>query len=383
MVEPAWSILELPLTCRFFCEPSVAIQANGDTLVRSDGGLAFAGNGLASFSPRSPPPVPLAAAPGSFQNDGIVQAGPDGRFYFCALITLYEPTTRSLLLDGIQVASSTDGGATWDRDAFLSVATTPTHAALGADRQWLTFGKPGELYLSYQQIPAVFSNDPALRGREPAPPGALRMAFSSDGGRTFGDFVEASGEEGFHILGAGAVDAGGRLYVPYNARTGTVVAFSDDHGATFRRAQPSTAAADFFPHLAVLADGTVVAAWKDAQGQVSTAASHDRGEHWDPPAAWGRNATGSPWLVPHPVGFAVAWLEARGDGQFQVQAAWPGHAPTRTANLTAPDTARAYTDYVSAAALPGGGLAVVYGDTGAGRALLAVLRSGPTLPEAE
>src|SRR5688572_16907556 len=178
-----WTTVELPLGCAYFCEPTVAIDAGGAILVRS-GQMAISLDGGASFEPRSPPPLPQAAPPGSFQNDGLVQAGPDGRFYFSALITYYSPELQSIVLDGLQVASSADDAVTWDVDTYLSAATTPQSTGLGADRQWLTFGGPGEVYLGYQQVRAALVYHPTLAdpaSRVPPPPGEIQVAASQDG----------------------------------------------------------------------------------------------------------------------------------------------------------------------------------------------------------
>jgi hypothetical protein len=375
---PPWTILPLGAPCPYFCEPSLAALPDGSVAVLSNGALSLAPRVDAAFAPRELPKVPREAFPGSFQNDGLVQAGPDGRLYFSALLTYYDPQTQSLLLDGLQVASSADGGKSWDRDAYLGAATTPTHPGLGADRQWLTFGKPGEVYLSYQQVGAVLTYGPLAPAQPylPAPPGSMRVAASSDGGATFTDFREASaGERSYRIIGAGATDAGGRLAVPYNTGDGPKAALSDDHGATFRQVAIAGGGADFFPRLETLADGSWAATWKSNDERVLASVSADRGEHWSAPTEWGANATSSPWLVALPGGFGIAWLTVRGEGAYTVMAGREqggARSVWAVANLTAPKGARSYTDFVHAAALPDGRMAILFADTKERHAFLAV-----------
>ncbi len=383
--DRAWTTLDSTLKCSYFCEPSVAVDAGGLILARSEGRMALSADDGRTWSPRDPPPVSQAAPPGAFQNDGLVQAGPDGRFYFSALITVYNAELQAILLDGLQVASSGDAGETWDADVYLSVATTPRSPGLGADRQWLTFGAPGEVYLSYQQVPALLVYHPVLSPAAfllPSPPGDLMVAASADGGRTFSEFRNAvpPDQEGeTQIIGAGAV-SGGRLFVPYlrfGARDEAAVAVSDNGGASFR-AVPVGPPGDFFPRLAAAADGTLHMAWKTVEDDVVVASSADGGEIWTPATAWSAgNATSSPWMSVDAEGaLDVVWLEALGGGSYRLMyrhgaAQAPGDA-TELARLEAPDTVRAYTDYVHFDRLPDGRIAVIHGDIGTGKAFLIV-----------
>lgn len=365
VVRPPTLLVDTQLGCARFCEPSIAALPDGRLLVLADA-LGFQASPGAPFQVRPTPPMPLEAPPSAFQNDAIVQAG-HGRFYYCALITAFDPVTLSLVMDGIQVAWTDDDAQTW-HTTYLSVATTPTHSALGADRQWLTFGEAQDVYVSYQQITAVLSFGP-LRGPLFAakPPGSVRVAASRDGGQSFGDFQEAAAPGDSYILGAGTT-LGQRLFVPYNSAHGVKVAISDDHGATFRQVLAAAGTPDFFPRLEALANGSLALAWKDGS-DLRTAWSRD-GSSWSAPATWDTNVTSSPWLVPSQDSWAVAWLHADGHGAYGLMLGRDAMS-VRLANLTAPDSPRAYTDYVMAAALPGGRVAVVGADTQAGAAYVA------------
>src|SRR5688572_11557020 len=107
--EPAkrtWQQLDVPLGCSAFCEPNLAVDAQGRILAWSEGQLALSPDGGRTWETRQQPPPPLQAPPGAYQNDALVQAGPDGRFYFSALLTYFVPLVAggALVLDGIQVA---------------------------------------------------------------------------------------------------------------------------------------------------------------------------------------------------------------------------------------------------------------------------------------
>lgn len=381
-----WQTLPLPVGCASFCEPSVAVDTAGRILVLSDT-MALSSDSGQSFEARELPPLPPAAPPGSLQNDALVQAGPDGRFYFSALITYYAPLVVgwALVLDGIQVASSADGARTWDVDTYLSVATTPDRSALGADRQWLVLGPGGEVYITYQQIPPVlgFFNGPAQPVATAfflaTPPGDIQVAHSTDGGRSFSPFTDATAEgDDSNILGAGLVGLEGAAYVPFHDfQSGSVLlARTDDGGTTFTRTAMGPVG-DFFPTLGQAPDGRFWAAWRNADQGLTVATSPD-GEAWTR-QDWSTtgNVVSSPWLVATAGGVQVAWFERDSPNRFTV---WHGESGPTGTPIVRPletiealfDDARMNTDFIHAARLADGRLAILAGDNADGEAHLLV-----------
>lgn len=343
-----------PVDCRYSCyEPSIARDAAG-RLVVADGStadLAVSEDGGATWSAVAPPKAPGALP--VIQSDVLVQASPSGRLYYSALLVRSLPT--GFVLEGIQVAWSEDGGATWPVNAYLSPLSSPLDAVYHPDRQWLGFGEGETMYLTYNQIPS-----------------GIWLARSDDGGKTWGGWVRAAQLEnrrGIGQSGPPVVDGQGRVLVSACAQapSSTVAVFaSDDGGRTFqRRDVTGSRGCSWFPVLAAAPDGGVVAAWHDGEGGVHASVTRDGGETWSAPTDWGEGASTSPWPLPEPGGgLALAWIEgstlrlARGTPEtgpsFDVEVAKFGSAGGRT---------RANTDFAHGVLLPEGGVALTWADT--------------------
>lgn len=368
-----WTITDTELSCDYFCEPTIATDDAGTVFLLSERRL-IAGPINGPFEPRTLPPVPSEAVPDSFQNDALLQVHAD-RLYLSALITHYSSDLQTLVLEGIQVASSNDGGKSWPHDTFVWLGSNPTTPALGSDRQWLTFDAADDvMYLSYQQAHAILGFDAPLGGvleMLPKPEGNIQVATSLDRGGTFGNFVNAVGEterNSIQIVGLGeSVD--GRLFVPYYSYAqppSSMVAISDDEGASFRQLQVGPVG-DFFPRLLHAEDGLYYLA-KSPDGILGMSRSTDGGETWTSSPQWeAAGVRASPWAERQVgLGLHVAWLEQANGTSYQLlyrngTLDSPGRVEV-IANLTAPDSARTYTDFLHFTLSPGGQPMIVYGD---------------------
>lgn len=353
--------VDVPLECRYSCyEPSIAVDSAGRVFI-SDGvtaDLAVSDDGGLSWRTLAPPPPPEGAF-GAIQSDVLVQVAPDDRLWFSALVIRQIPGIGSNILEGIQVAASDDGGATWSLDVYLTPAVDPLAAVYVPDRQWLGFAQDGAVYLTYNQIPT-----------------GIWSARSDDGGRTWSGWTRASPLEArggaIGQSGPPVVGAAGRVLVPACAREGAAsgvgVFASDDGGASFARVAMLPGGCSWFPILAVAPDGRIVAAWTTGV-DVLVAWSEDEGASWTEPATWGEPAATSPWPLPDAEGsLVVAWFERDGDAAtLRVARGTLEGGPTD--DVVVVDDVRgasrtpANTDYAHIARLPDGRLATVWAQT--------------------
>jgi len=248
-------------------EPTVAVDGKGRIFATVGAGdrMAVSRDGGRHFRPTAPPPD-LPEEGGGRGGDAIVQTAPSGRLYYSILAN-----------NGIQVAWSDDGARTWGSNTVVSLVSASPTASFVADRQWLAFGRrPGEVFLSYSQIPT-----------------GLWVLRSTDGGRTFPQFTRASPVEQRQDIGqAGPAVVGpsGRVYLPYFAGLGgdgptrLVVATSDDSGKTFveRVAYDGHggAAGGGFPILSVGKHEELSLTWWLGGGMTFASQSRNRGATW-------------------------------------------------------------------------------------------------------
>ena len=181
----------LALECGQCGEASIAWDRNGTLLVTDAGGRDFArsaddGRTWTPFELGHAQPLPQVA---NIQSDGQLQVSPDGRIWFSVL--RISPTGG-----GVHILSTSDGGLSWDTDAWVETNLNPVVNA--PDRQWLGFSDDGVLLFCVCTAAAV----PAI--------------FDSPDGRQFG-FREAVAPPGTRNTpwGMPAVFPGGRVVWPY------------------------------------------------------------------------------------------------------------------------------------------------------------------------
>lgn len=308
--------------CAYTCfETSVAIDGAGRLFATggSTGPLGVSEDGGATWGTLDPPPLD---DPSARQSDVLLQASPSGRLYYSALVIRSTPV-GGFLLEGIQVAWSEDGGATWGGNTLLGPVSDPAAAGvvLAPDRQWLGFGEGETVYLTYNQIPT-----------------GIWAARSDDGGRTWTGWTRALPLEtrgGIGQSGPPVVGSDGRVHVAGCAPArGVVVASSGDGGATWSLATAAQGGCSWFPIPAAGNDGAVHVAYQDGAGDVFVVTSVDGGPTWAEPVQWARGATSSPWLVP--AGnwtLAVAWYEEDGDSSTLRFARGTADGPASTATV--------------------------------------------------
>lgn len=342
--------------CRSFCEPNVAALPTGEWLVLGDR-FTRSVDGGATFEDVAPPPSPV---PGSFQTDALVQVAPDGTLFFSALVASCALVSCAVLvLEGIQVARSTDASDSWS-SVFLSLPRHPN--GFGADRQWLAFGPDGVVCVNFQYVGVITPVLLVNTGPE------VRASCSTDGGATFPEFVSVTGvvENGV-INGRPVFDAAGRYVIPYFRldRDGALfLAISEDTGRTFEEVAVEGASGDYFPSLALDANGTFHLLWRDADQAVVHATSADA-------RAWsasevvsgpGETTPSSPWMEARGEGILATWFVARGEDANDV-VAWDGARTVTVATGLANGPYRpAATDFAHLALAPDGRALVVFGD---------------------
>jgi hypothetical protein len=332
-------------------EPTIASDPQ-DRLFATDGTTSDVGvstDGGATWTSRRPPPMP-AGLTGS-QSDVIVQVAPSGRLYYSALIVA-QPAGQGFVLEGLQVAWSDDGAATWTGNVHLS-PVTGVHAVFAPDRQWLGFGPGATMYATYNQIPS-----------------GIWLARSDDAGVTWSGWTRAAAFEarlgGIGQSGPPVIDADGRVFVAAcagPASTTTLVFRSEDKGKTFTGVDTKVAC-NWFPIPAVGPRGDIVVAL--SAGDVRVAYSSDHGKNFES-SPWGVASNAAPWpLFLKDGSLALGWFKANGaTSDLHLARGIVGSAPSGDvivqAGIGAPGgRTTAMTDYASAALLSDGRIASVW-----------------------
>lgn len=332
-------------------EPTIASDPQGRLFV-ADGSTSAIGvstDGGRTWVQKNPPPMPSGLT-GS-QSDVIVQAAPSGRLYWSALVVA-RPVQGSFVLEGLQVAWSDDAADTWAGNVHLSPLTR-TAEVVAPDRQWLSFGPAGHLYVTYNQVPT-----------------GIWIARSTDGGATWSGWTRAAPLEGrgggIGQSGPPVVDSKGRVFVPACdiANAGTRVFVSRDQARSFTSTLVP-GPCSWFPMLGVGWDDSLVLAV--SAGAVSVARSVDGGATFTKLKEWARGATAAPWPIVRDDGEAiVAWYEGDGSSSDLVVGAGPAHeGPDRRVIVadgmgTSGSRTSALTDFASMARLPDGRLALTW-----------------------
>lgn len=370
---PPVTLVDTTAGCAFFCEPNVAVDGAGRWFVLGDA-LRASADGGQTWVEAGLPPSPL---PHAFQTDGLVQAAPDGTLWYSALVANCPALVacNAFALYGIQVARATadvPGPDDWS-SVFL---TAPTHPrAVGADRQWLSFGPDGLVCVTFQHVGGVLVQAPV-----PAPRPSqsdLRVSCARDV-NAFPDFSSAvQGTPRSIINGRPAFDAGGAMYVPhfrYDGGPSLELAVSTDGGRSFE-ARPVGGVGAWFPALAAAHDGTLHAAWND-EGVVRHATSGDGGESWTAPVALtaeNETVVSSPWLEAGPGGVAAAWFVQDGEETNRLVLWRGGQQTVLAAGLPNGNYRYAGTDFAHFALDAEGRALVVVPDLDAGETRLAVV----------
>jgi hypothetical protein len=234
-VPPTWSF-GAPVAALAKCtyancyEPTIAADPQGRLFVAdgSTSSVAVSMDDGATWTQRDPPPLPQGLQ--GVQSDVILQAARTGRLYYSALVVAHPAGLAGPLLEGIQVAWSDDGAATWAGNVPVGPASG-TVQVVAPDRQWLGFAPDGTMYLTYNQIPT-----------------GIWLAKSADQGATWSGWTRAASTEGrgggIGQSGPPVVDSKGHVFVPAcngagaagESNGGTLVFRSDDQGATFKPA---------------------------------------------------------------------------------------------------------------------------------------------------
>lgn len=359
--------------CTFSCyEPTVAVDSQGRIFVAEHStwnetgpqvvhegmGLVRSTDGGATFETVGAPPLPEAAPPTSYAFDGLVQIGPDGSLYFSAVVADWYNLAGAVY--GIQVARSDDGGQTWATNTFVSIAEDHGQATVDADRQWLAFGGPGTVYLTYAHLKA---------------PLGVFIHRSDDRGETWSDAsVVANGLErgnGTGLRGGQAgnpvVDSQGTVYVPMTWSTrdsgelrSVHVAVSEDGGETWRYHEAFRAprAGSYFPMLTVDGEGRLHLAALSGEGLMVTT-STDGARSWTDPVMWTeQDPAAAPWIEAVDGNLTVAYHEDTGNEvslhvASRPLAAEPGSGPIDRVEV-ADDLPSAYTHFTHVATGPGG-----------------------------
>ncbi|MGQ0536071.1 MAG: sialidase family protein [Methanobacteriota archaeon] len=268
--------------------------------------------------------------------DPVVAFGPDGTFYYSALVYQGDPVTASKIGKdqlgtgvndfafnrvSIVVAISSDGGETFDEISVIDSGSFPVNFH---DRQWIEVDQEnGNVYVAWTAI---------------ALPGNL-FYRSTDGGRTWSMPVVLNdvptalhGPGGMYV----AVGHGGPIYVSGCGDGGPQVTVSKDAGETFSgfaMAVPATdegMEAEFRSGMVcmVAADdtdgphsGNVYLAWSDTRNgdrDIYFARSDDEGSSWSEPVRLnkddGANDQFFPAVSVSPSGVVdVVWYDRRND----------------------------------------------------------------------
>lgn len=213
-------------------------------------------------------------------------------------------------IGSVSVGNSRDAGKTW--------TGTPLAASVPvADRPWLVAGKPGHVFMSYQDVQCCL-------------PSLMWFTKSSDYGKTFSPAVSvtsaADGPGAFTWQGNFVVSPSEQdIYLVYTRRQGlnhipegpeTIwVAHSRDGGATWESSLVATLPQQkttIYPSIAMDAGGVLHVVWS-APGESSNPIYYSfsrNGQLWHEPVALNPGKVGwAPWVAGGAAGrAAIAWL---------------------------------------------------------------------------
>jgi hypothetical protein len=172
--------------------------------------------------------------------DPVLAFGPDGTLYYAGLVC-----SQNLVafFSGITVSASHDGGLTWGAPSMVAFTNSPT---IFHDKEWLTVGANGTLYVTWTRFKATGSN--------PYVASPIVLSSSSDGGHSWSDWVPVSDPS--HPYDQGSVPLvapDGTLYVAYEGSTPStgymgdaiILARSTDGGKTFNNTELARAYDDY------------------------------------------------------------------------------------------------------------------------------------------
>lgn len=404
--------------CGQWCwEPVVATGPDGrifvtdssDRMVRSDdGGVSW----IAIQTPPLPADIPSGA---NFQRgDQILAVAPSGRLFYAAVVALHSTTLAEpaqtlpasvLIFNGVNVAASDDGGASWLFSVHLAPTGGPQAIGTDGDRPWLAFGPQGDIYLTYHTVAAAASawttdSSPAAFAETG---NGIWVHRSVDGGRSWAatpitptpyatvvnmqPLVIQNGPGG-GLDGQLATSADGRVFlaalVAHDSCTPASCIFgvggqsafsvfvSDDRGASFverRIVLDLTSASSWGPSVTVDGSGVVHAVRHTADDAVNVYHSTDGGRTWSAPEYW--NASAAKWGVTAlagPRGLAVAWHELDASGQVSLQLGRQANGTERVVMEIAQGAwgSERSTDFAHMALMPDGGAVLVWADRSAG-----------------
>lgn len=314
-------------------EASVAVGPQGRIFVADSvcTGIARSANATSSFETLDLPDLPPTAPPTTTNpGDCTLDVGPQGDLYFSAFYFHREPSES--LPDhypthyGIQVARSEDGGDSWVTNTYLSATSLPPTPSTHPDRQWLSFGSDGRVYLTFWGYEG-----------EPGPPDSRSwIAVSEDRAASFGPFEQMDPV----FTGQPVAQGNGTLHVPWLDRNADAVQISTstDGGETFEtRTVADVDSQYWWPDLAEGPSGRLYVTWIDGDGRVLVA-REAADDGWSKPVVWNagtQNATGvTPGLAVHDGFVDVVWYANQGDQRAHVL----GRAPIGAFNASSVST---------------------------------------------
>jgi hypothetical protein len=336
--------------CRSNCyEPTIATGADGTIYATGNQAeqIWASEDGGDAWDTRELPAIPIEVEDAR-RGDGIVQVGPENRLWYTALVSeqQYRQAGPALgyafVTHGIQVATSTDGGQSWDTNTFLSGFGDGHAQANNADRQWLAIGEAGSAYLVYQHNPAAAFAYAGAAGQGATATTfhqtGLWAAHTSDAGESFTDpqRVKASEQEGYSAIGSPTVTDEGQLLLPavrFPATTSSIAVYppgppasetvAGSSGVEVWRVNDDLSVeshtvlgtedeyrAGWFAVADTLDDGYALAWWSD-EASIHASYSADGGGWSDPVEVTdpGQGAARSPWVVAHDGSVDVVFAE--------------------------------------------------------------------------